>query len=188
MEATMAHPMDNPMDNPGESAADKAKHQTDAKEPDMDAAKLTAELFRLTLECVRIQAETTKLENENRKIERETSKLERENEKIAQETRKLERENEKIVEETRKLMATDIHVLPAGDGWQSNPAAAASGPGSARKRRPSTRALRAQRDKVELLILGRGAQIRERNRLGMTRAKLRRLCMLRRAFDLQRDR
>lgn len=57
------------------AAAPKRRH---VRPFDPDAAKLAAELFRLTLECVRFQADTTRLENENPKIERAAGKFERE--------------------------------------------------------------------------------------------------------------
>lgn len=65
-------------------------------------------------------------------------------------------------------MATDIHVVPAGEGW----AVEAAGGGGKRTiyetQEEAVRAgtERAQRDKVELLIHGRDGQIRERNSFG----------------------
>ena len=64
-------------------------------------------------------------------------------------------------------MATDIHVVPAGDGW----AVEAAGGGKRTAYETQEEAIkagteRAQREKVELLIHGRDGQIRERNSFG----------------------
>nr|WP_315591875.1 DUF2188 domain-containing protein [uncultured Cupriavidus sp.] len=64
-------------------------------------------------------------------------------------------------------MASNIHVVPAGDGW----AVEAAGGGRRTMYATQEEAIeagteRAQHDKVELLIHGRDGQIRERNSFG----------------------
>jgi len=64
-------------------------------------------------------------------------------------------------------MATDIHVVPAGEGW----AVEAAGGGKRTVYGTQEEAIRAgteraKADKVELLIHGHDGQIRERNSFG----------------------
>lgn len=64
-------------------------------------------------------------------------------------------------------MPSNIHVVPAGDGW----AVEVAGGGSRKMFATQEEAIaagteRAQGDKVELLIHGRDGQIRERNSFG----------------------